>query len=95
MDVEQIRAQIKQSIVAVTGVEPEEIADSASYRDDLGLDSLSILEIAVDVEHHYKIKVPEEELSEVRTIGDTIRVVQRYLGLGRAEVCAGGSLSPA
>lgn len=95
MDVEEIRAQIKQSIAAVTGIDPNEIGDSTSYKDDLGLDSLSILEIAINVEYFYKIKVPEEELSEIRTISDTIQVVQRYLELKGAEVCETGSLSPA
>jgi acyl carrier protein len=95
MDAEAIRTQIKSSIATVTGMDPTEVGDSASYRDDLGLDSLSILEIAIDVEYHCKIKVPDEEMSKIRTIGDTIQVIQRYLGLSGAEVCQGESLSPA
>src|SRR5437016_3006463 len=43
-----IRDSIKQSIARITGIPPNEISDSASYHDDLGLDSLSMLEIAVD-----------------------------------------------
>ena len=95
MDAEDIRSQIKQSIVTVTGVDPADIGDTASYRDDLGLDSLSILEIAINIEYHYKIKVPEEELQQIRTIGDTIGVVQRYLNGQMVGVCEGASSSPA
>ncbi len=79
MTTEDIRAQIKQSISTVTGIEVADIPDSAAYRDDLGLDSLSILEVAINVEFHYKVEVPEEELKEIRNIDDTIAVIQRHL----------------
>lgn len=79
MTTEDIRAQIKQSISTVTGIDVADIPDSAAYRDDLGLDSLSILEVAINVEFHYKVEVPEEELKEIRNIDDTITVIQRHL----------------
>lgn len=79
MTTEDIRAQIKQSISTVTGIEAADIPDSAAYRDDLGLDSLSILEVAINVEFHYKVEVPEEELKEIRNIDDTIAVIDRHL----------------
>lgn len=79
MTTEDIRAQIKQSISTVTGIEVADIPDSAAYRDDLGLDSLSILEVAINVEFHYKVEVPEEELKEIRNIDDTIAVIDRHL----------------
>jgi acyl carrier protein len=87
METEQIRAQIKQSISTVTGIEPADIADNAAYRDDLGLDSLSILEVAINVEFAYKVEVPEEELKDIRTIDDTIAVIQRHLA-ARTAVAA-------
>jgi acyl carrier protein len=79
MTTEAIRAQIKQSISTVTGIDVADIPDSAAYRDDLGLDSLSILEVAINVEFHYKLEVPEEELKEIRNIDDTVAVIQRHL----------------
>jgi acyl carrier protein len=80
MDAEEIRAGIKRIIAKVSGINCAEIADSASYVDDLGLDSLSILEIAVNVEHDFKIKeAQDDELSEIRTIEDTVRFVGRRL----------------
>jgi acyl carrier protein len=95
MEAAEIRDQIKESIATVTGVDPKDVTDLSSYRDDLGLDSLSILEIAINVECFYKIKVPEEQLSQIRTIGDTIKVVQEHLGARMAEACEGASLSQA
>jgi acyl carrier protein len=47
--------------------------------EDLGLDSLSILEIIVKLEQKCKIKLPPEQLASVRTVGDTIKLVQQHL----------------
>ena len=49
MDDDLIRDSIKQSIARITGIPPDEISDAASYRDDLGLDSLSMLEVASSI----------------------------------------------
>lgn len=81
MDRSVIRAKIKNSIARVANLAPEEIGDAASYREDLMLDSLTILEIVVDVELQFQIKVPDEELSAVRTVEDTTDLVQQYLCL--------------
>lgn len=79
MSADEIRERIKRSIANITCIDPEKINDSASFEDDLAIDSLSILEIVVDVEYQFQIKVPEEELSAIRTIGDTVNTVQKYL----------------
>jgi acyl carrier protein len=79
-DVEKIRSTIRDSVNRITGVAPADIKDSSSYRDDLGLDSLSALEVMVDIEYAFKIKVPEERLPTIQTVQDTINVVQEYLG---------------
>ena len=79
MDTENIKAIIKQSINRVTGISAEAISDSASYEDDLGLDSLSILEIAVDVESHFKFQASDEELTSIRTVEDTVELVRKRL----------------
>jgi len=79
-DVEKIRSTIRDSVNRITGVAPAEIKDSSSYREDLGLDSLSALEVMVDIEYAFKIKVPEERLPTIQTVQDTINVVQEYLG---------------
>ena len=84
MDIQEIRTSIKASISNVTGIDVNEIRDDSSYVDDLGLDSLSILEIVVDVEAKFDIDAPEEELRAIRTIEDTVRLVQQYV-LSRVE----------
>ncbi|HEY6972422.1 MAG TPA: phosphopantetheine-binding protein [Candidatus Angelobacter sp.] len=77
MDVEAIRGRVKQSISQVTGIEVAAISDSAAYVDDLGLDSLSILEIAVNVEEHFKFHATDDELAAIRTVENTVELVRR------------------
>ncbi len=70
---------MKQSINRVTGIEAEAISDTAAYDADLGLDSLSILEIAVDVENQFKFQASDEELSSIRTVEDAVTLVTKRL----------------
>ncbi|MCP4655637.1 MAG: acyl carrier protein [bacterium] len=85
MDVAEIRAKIKQVISNVTNIDPEEIADDASFIDDLQLDSLSLLEIGVDVDYEFQLGVPEERLQELRTVKDAVDLVLEQLN-SKAEV---------
>ena len=77
MDVEVIRARVKQSIQQVTGINVAAVSDSAAYVDDLGLDSLSILEIAVNVEEHFKFHASDDELAAIRSVEDTVELVRK------------------
>lgn len=77
MDVELINAKVKQAIQQATGIDAATIPDSASYDQDLGLDSLSILEIAVCIEQQFKFQATDEELSSVRTVADSVELVRR------------------
>lgn len=81
METQEIRNIIKQSISQLTGIGPDAISDSASYEGDLGLDSLSILEIVVSIENQFKFQANDEELSSVRTIEDTVTLVKKRLSV--------------
>ena len=59
MDATVIGTTIKQSIARVTGIPPDQISDTASYSDDLGLESLAMLEIAVDAEMCFNVRAAE------------------------------------
>ena len=86
MTIEEIRSTVKRSIARITSIEPQDISDQASYKDDLKLDSLTILEIAVDAEYQFKIKIPDDELGMIRTVEDTVRTVQQYLDPGASQL---------
>ena len=79
MEVLEIRQTIKKIIAQVTGLDPREISDNASFVDDLELDSLSMLEIGVDVDYEYRLGVEEERLGELRTVEDAVALVVECL----------------
>jgi acyl carrier protein len=78
MEPRTITNKIKEIIGKVIGCSPEGISDSATFVDDLGLDSLAILEIAVDVENAFKIRVTDEELQSIRSIQDSVALILRH-----------------
>ena len=88
MNVEEIRIRIKEVISNVTNIDPKEIGDNASFVDDLQLDSLSLLEIGVDVDYEFKLGVPEERLGELRTVADAVALVEQWLGERAVEEVA-------
>jgi len=75
MNVETIRTKIKEIIADVGDLEISEIADDASFVEDLDLDSLSNLEIGVDVNDAFKLGFPEGQLQKLKTVEDAVQIV--------------------
>jgi acyl carrier protein len=74
-----IRDRIKDVIAHVAGLDVERIGDEASLREDLHLDSLSLLEIGVDVDYAFQLGLPDERFKEVRSIPDMVALVSERL----------------
>ncbi len=70
-----------QSIVAnQLGVEPAEVTKDASILDDLGADSLDVVELVMTLEEAFNIEVPDDAVEEMRTIADVQRFVESHVG---------------
>ncbi len=76
---EEIRSRIKQIIANVAGLNPGRIPDEATLRDELKLDSLSLLEIGVDVDLAFKLELPDERYKEVDSLQAMVSLVQQRL----------------
>lgn len=76
---EHIRTEVKRLIAEVTEREPEEITDTASFAEELGVDSLMAMEVMVAVDKKYKINIPEEEFGTIKNVDDTVAVVLRHV----------------
>jgi acyl carrier protein len=76
---EDIRTRIKQIIANVAGLNPSRIGDDSTLRDDLKLDSLSLLEIGVDVDLAFKLELPDEHYKEIDSLPAMVDLVQRRL----------------
>jgi acyl carrier protein len=77
----EIRDSIKRVIANISDIDLEAIGDSASFKEDLGLDSLVLLEIAVDIGLQFQLDIPEEQLMQLHTVQDTVELVQQCLAV--------------
>ncbi|OJZ74663.1 acyl carrier protein [Mycobacterium paraffinicum] len=74
---EELIAGIAEIIEEVTGIEPAEVTIEKSFVDDLGIDSLSMVEIAVRPRTNAALKIPDEDLASLRTVGDVVTYLQQ------------------
>lgn len=72
MEYEEIVKKVKDIIVDKLGVEASEVTETASFTNDLGADSLDTVELLMDLEKVFGIKIPDEETSTIVTVKDAI-----------------------
>ncbi len=72
---EQLNPKIKEIIVEELGTDPERVKMEASFIDDLGADSLDIVQLVMAIEEEFNIDIPDEDVEKLRTVQD----VQSYL----------------
>ncbi|MGH3899012.1 MAG: acyl carrier protein [Pseudonocardiaceae bacterium] len=72
---EEILGGLAEIVNEVAGVETSEITSEKSFVDDLDIDSLSMVEIAVQVEDRFGVKVPDDVLGNLKTVGDAVDYV--------------------
>jgi acyl carrier protein len=75
----EIRDSIKKVVASVSDIDLADIRDSASFKEDLGLDSLVLLEISVDIGLQFALDIPEEQLMQLHTVQDAVELVQQCL----------------
>ena len=77
---EEIVKQVKAIIVDKLGVEESAVTPTASFTNDLGADSLDTVELLMEFERVFGIKIPDEETSGIDTVGTAINKVVEKLG---------------
>ncbi|NOY25981.1 MAG: acyl carrier protein [Oligoflexia bacterium] len=78
-DKEAIIKKLKDLVSQSLGVKLEEISPDASFIDDLGADSLDIVELVVHIEDEFDIKIPDEDAEKITTVQDAIDYVNGQL----------------
>lgn len=64
--------KIREILAAQLNLDPEDVVENASFRDDLGVDSLDLLELMMGLEDEYGFEIPAEQLMDMHTVGDVI-----------------------
>jgi len=73
-----IESQVKEIIVEQLDVKPEDVSDSKTFQDDLGADSLAIVELVLALEERFEVKIPDDEVDKIKTVGDAINFVKSH-----------------
>ena len=79
MSHEEIVNQVKAIIVDKLGAEESEVTESANFTNDLGADSLDTVELIMEFEREFDIKIPDEDGGQISTVGDAIAYVENKL----------------
>jgi len=73
----QILEGLAEIVEEVAGVAVEDVTADKSFVDDLDIDSLSMVEIAVQAEDRFGVKIPDDELANLKTVGDAVSYVAK------------------
>lgn len=71
--------QVKEVIIDKLGVEESKITLEASFIDDLGADSLDLVELIMQLEEDFGIEIPDEDAEKITKVGDTVNYIDSKL----------------
>lgn len=72
----EIADRVKEIVVEQLSVDAEEVTEEASFIDDLGADSLDIVELVMAFEEEFDLEIPDEEAEKIQTVGNAIEYIK-------------------
>lgn len=73
-----IEAKVKKIVAEQLQVEPEKVTPEASFVDDLGADSLDIVELVMAFEEEFGMEISDEEAEKIQTVNDVIQYIKAH-----------------
>jgi acyl carrier protein len=73
---DEIRAGLAEILNEVADVAAEDVSDEKTFTDDLDVDSLSMVEVAMAAEEKFGVKIPDDELPKLKTVGDAVNYIE-------------------
>ncbi len=74
----EILAGLAEIVKDVVDIDAAEVTADKSFVDDLDIDSLSMVEIAVQAEDKFGVKIPDDQLAELKTVGDAVDYIAKH-----------------
>ena len=74
---DEIREGLSDILEEVAGVNPDDVADGKSFTDDLDVDSLAMVEVVVAAEEKFGVKIPDDEVANLKTVGDAVNYIEK------------------
>jgi len=75
---QSVEERVKKIIVERLNVDEEEVTQDASFIDDLGADSLDIVELVMAMEEEFEVEIPDEEAEKIQTVGQAIDYIKEH-----------------
>lgn len=72
----EVKEKVKQIIVEQLGVDEAQVTDEASFVDDLGADSLDIVELVMAFEEAFQMEIPDEDAEKITKVADAVNYIQ-------------------
>ncbi|NOK34315.1 acyl carrier protein [Corallococcus exercitus] len=73
-----VETKIKSIIADQLGVGEDEIKPESSFIEDLGADSLDIVELVMAMEEEFEVEIPDDEAENIKTVGDAVNYVKTH-----------------
>jgi acyl carrier protein len=73
----EIDARVKKIIIEKLGIDVCEIPDNVLFKNDLGIDSLDLYEIFMEIEKELEIKIPDEDAENLLTVGSVVKYIKQ------------------
>jgi acyl carrier protein len=80
-----LEARVKQILTGRLGIAPEDIRLDARLIEDLGMDSLDAVELAIATERQFNVSLSDEQVAKLTTVADIVELVQRLTGTQAAR----------
>lgn len=71
--------KMREIICEFVDMDPKSITLETNIRKDLGLNSLELVNLAVDIEEEFDVEIPDKEAMGLETVADAIRVIEKYM----------------
>ena len=81
MKLEEVQAKLKEIVMDRLNAEEEQIKPEASFVEDLGADSLDIVELIMGIAEEFDIEIPDEDAEKLTTVGEAMNYVKAKLGV--------------
>lgn len=72
--------KIKNILSSQFGIDEDQISESTDVVNDLGADSLDVMEMMMSVEDEFGIMIEDEEIAEMKTVGDVVNYIESHIG---------------
>jgi acyl carrier protein len=70
--------EVRSILVEQLGVDPGEVSEESSFQEDLNADSLDLVELIMEMEDRFEMKIPDEEAEKISTVGEAVDYVMAH-----------------